>query len=108
AKLKLLVTLNHYTLPLWIHDGKACHADIDGCKDRGWLDHDRIVRAIALYAGYCGRKFGKWVDLWATLNEPFATVLAGYVFPSAERSHPPGVALRLDDAIDVLFNEIDA
>ncbi|MFO0748818.1 MAG: family 1 glycosylhydrolase [Myxococcota bacterium] len=108
AKLTLLVTLNHYTLPLWIHDGKACHADLDGCKDRGWLDHDRIVRAIALYAGYCGRKFGKWVDLWATLNEPFATVLAGYVFPSAERSHPPGVALRLDDAIDVLFNEIDA
>lgn len=108
AKLKLLVTLNHYTLPLWIHDGKACHADLDSCEDRGWVDHDRIVRAIALYAGYCGRHFGKWVDLWATLNEPLATVVAGYVFPSAERSHPPGVQLRFDEAIAVLFNQIDA
>ena len=108
AKLTLLVTLHHYTLPLWIHDGKACHADLDGCADRGWLDHDRIVRAIALYAGYCGRRFGKWVDLWATLNEPMATVVAGYIFPSLERSHPPAAQLRLNEGIDVLFNQIDA
>jgi len=108
AHLKLLVTLNHYTLPLWIHDGKACHADFDGCRDKGWVDGDRIIPKIALYAGYCGRHFGKWVDLWATLNEPFATVLAGYVFPSAERSHPPGVTLKFDAAITVLFNQVEA
>lgn len=108
AKLTLLVTLNHYTLPLWIHDGKACRADIAGCEDRGWLDQERIVPAIALYAGFCGRKFGKWVDLWATLNEPMATSVAGYVFPSAERSHPPGLQLRFDLAIETLFSQIEA
>ena len=106
--LKLLVTLNHYTLPLWIHDGKACHADLDSCTDRGWLDGPRITRAIALYAGFCGRTFGDQIDLWATLNEPFATVLAGYVFPSAERSHPPGVVLKIPEAVDVIFHQIDA
>lgn len=110
ARLELtpLVTLNHYTLPLWIHDGKSCHFDYEGCTDRGWLDRDRIVAAIALYAGFCARTFGDRVDLWATLNEPFATVLAGYIFPSAERSHPPGVPLEVDDAIAVMLAQIFA
>lgn len=105
-KLTLLVTLNHYTLPLWIHDGKACHADLEACADKGWVDGERIIPKIALYAGYCGRKFGRWVDLWATLNEPFATVTAGYVFPSVERSHPPGIQLNWDAAVAVLINQI--
>jgi beta-galactosidase len=105
--LEPLVTLNHYTLPLWIHDAKSCHLDLDACTKRGWLDRERITRHIALYAGFCGRKFGDRVDLWATLNEPFATVLAGYVQPSAERSHPPGVQFRLEEALDVLFNQIE-
>ncbi len=103
-----LVTLNHYTLPLWIHDGKSCHFDYDGCVDRGWLDRERIVPAIALYAGFCARTFGAEVDLWATLNEPFATVLAGYVLPSEERSHPPGAQLKIEDALAVLVNQIHA
>ena len=103
-----LVTLNHYTLPLWIHDGKACHLDFDNCEDKGWVDGARIIPAIALYAGFCGRTFGDQVDLWATLNEPFATVLAGYVLPSAERSHPPGVSFKIDAALAVLVNQIKA
>lgn len=103
-----LVTLNHYTLPLWIHDGKACHLDFDHCEDKGWVDGARIIPAIALYAGFCGRTFGDQVDLWATLNEPFATVLAGYVLPSAERSHPPGVSFKIDAALAVLVNQIKA
>lgn len=102
-----LVTLNHYTLPLWIHDGKACHLDLDNCQNRGWLDRERITKHIALYSGFCGRKFGDRVDLWATLNEPFATVLAGYVQPSSERSHPPGVAFQVEAALEVLFNQIE-
>lgn len=87
-----LVTLNHYTLPLWIHDGKSCHADPSTCEDRGWADAERIVPAIALYAGFCGREFGDRVDLWATQNEPLAVVMAGYLYPSAERTNPPGVS----------------
>jgi beta-galactosidase len=105
--LKPLVTLNHYTLPLWIHDGKACNRDLATCEDKGWVDGPRITRAIALYAGYCARQFGDRVDLWATLNEPFATVLAGYVLPSAERSHPPGVTFQIDAALDVLVHQIE-
>ena len=86
-----MVTLNHYTLPLWIHDGKACNADIDTCDNAGWADPERTIKAIGLYAGFCAMTFGDQVDLWATLNEPFAVVLAGYMFPSEERTNPPGV-----------------
>jgi beta-galactosidase len=104
--LEPVVTLSHYTLPLWLHDGKACHADLDACEDRGWLDRERMARAAKAYADFCGVTFGDLVDTWATLNEPLANVLAGYVLPSADRSHPPGVQLKVAEAIDVLNNQI--
>ncbi len=90
AEIAPFVTVNHYTLPLWVHDGAACNADLDTCTARGWLDADIIPR-IALFAGFCARAFGGEVDRWGTLNEPFATTLSGYLLPSADRSGPPGV-----------------
>ncbi len=107
-KISLLITLNHYTLPLWLHDGKACHADLDTCKNRGWLDKARILKAIALYAGFCAQEFGGDVDLWGTINEPFAVVLAGYILPTAERTNPPGVPLRTTEGVGVAFNMMEA
>lgn len=104
----LLVTINHYTLPTWLHDAKGCHADLDACTDRGWLDGPRILRAITLYAAWCAHTFGDQVDLWATVNEPFGMVLSAYIFPSPERTNPPGVMLRFDAARDALLNLIAA
>ena len=46
------VTVNHYVLPRWIHDGVACHSDVESCTDRGWLDRDRMVHHIGLFAGF--------------------------------------------------------
>ena len=102
-KIALLVTLNHYTLPLWIHDGKACHLDIDTCKNRGWVDKARMLKAIALYSGWCAKEFGGEVDLWGTINEPFAIVVPGYLLPTKERTNPPGLTLQADMAVGVLF-----
>jgi beta-glucosidase/6-phospho-beta-glucosidase/beta-galactosidase len=106
AGLEPMVTLNHYTLPLWLHDGKSCHQDIDTCTERGWLDRDRMVAAAELYAGFCGQQFGGAVDVWATENEPLAIVLAGYLLPTADRTNPPGVA-DADLAVEVLYNLAD-
>ena len=110
--LTLLVTLNHYTLPLWMHDGKDCHDNgVTGpsaCKINGWVNKDRIVPAIALYAGFCAKEFGGEVDLWGTINEPFAVVLAGYMMPGKDRSNPPGLTLEVDTAISVAFNMMEA
>ena len=95
--LEPLVTINHYTLPTWIHDGAGCNADFSDCRARGWAAPDVIVPEIAKYAGFVAREFGGEVDSWATLNEPFsAVVLPSYFLPSATRSNPPGLYLRGD------------
>ncbi|MBM4342619.1 MAG: glycoside hydrolase family 1 protein [Deltaproteobacteria bacterium] len=106
--IRLLVTLNHYALPLWIHDGKACHADLEACKNKGWVDRPRILKAIALYSGWCAKEFGGEVDLWGTINEPFAVVVPGYLMPTKDRTNPPGVALQVDAAMTVLFGMMEA
>jgi hypothetical protein len=63
-----LVTLNHYTLPSWLHDAAGCHRDLDKCTLRGWLD--------------------------PRMNEPFtAVVLAGCEEP---RIFVPVVIFSLD------------
>ncbi len=92
--LEPLVTLNHYTLPTWIHDAVGCHTDFAHCSPRGWDDPDTTVHEIAKYAGFVAREYGGQVDLWTTLNEPFAILLPGYLYPSASRSNPPAVFLQ--------------
>lgn len=101
-----LVTINHYTLPLWAHDAKACHEDLTTCPARGWVD-TAVIDDIALYAGFVGREYGGAVDRWATLNEPLATVLAGYLVPGEDRSAPPGIAGDGAAAKAVLFHQIE-
>ncbi|MGV3624386.1 MAG: glycoside hydrolase family 1 protein [Archangium sp.] len=103
-----MVTLNHYTLPVWIHDGVACHKDIKNCVNRGWLDRERTVREIAKYAGFAAKEFGGEVELWATENEPFALVLPGYLLPSKDRVNPPGVQFRFEEAKIVIGSLIEA
>ena len=92
-----LVTLDHYTLPAWLHDAVGCHQNLDTCTARGWLD-PRTVDEAERYAGFLAREFPE-VTLWATLNEPFtAVVVAGYLLPSDSRTNPPGVSLRWTEA----------
>jgi beta-glucosidase/6-phospho-beta-glucosidase/beta-galactosidase len=104
-----LVTIDHYTLPSWIHDTVGCHADLDTCKPRGWVDQDPIVHEIAKYAGFLAREFGGEVDLWATLNEPLtAMILPSYLFQTAARTNPPAVSLKTDAAHMAFVSEIVA
>jgi beta-galactosidase len=104
-----MVTLIHYSMPTWIHDGVACHKDPEGCENRGWLDGERLIPEMAKYAGFAAREYGDKVDLWATLNEPYAVVLAGYVVPSPERTNPPGISdLSFTYARTVIHNMIVA
>ena len=86
-----IATINHYTLPLWVHDGRACHYDISACEARGWVDGDRIVPLITLYAGFLAREFGEDLTWWLTLNEPIAVIQPGYIFRTEDRTNPPGI-----------------
>jgi beta-galactosidase len=96
--LKPMVTLNHYALPIWIHDAPTCHMDFANCDRRGWVDDERTIREIAKFSGFVAREFGSEVDLWATLNEPLQNMLFGYFQPSEARSHPPALSFRPNEA----------
>lgn len=89
-----LVTLNHYTLPSWLHDAVGCHANFSTCSPRGWVDSTRAVNEGQKYAGFVAQEFGGEVDWWATVNEPLQNMLFGYIEPSAQRSQPPAVGLQ--------------
>jgi len=96
--LRPFATVNHYSLPLWIHDGNLCNQSLDECIAQGkggWADPNRarIVNEIAKYAAFLGEEYGGEVDQWATLNEPFsAVVVAGYLASTPARSNPPGLS----------------
>ncbi len=105
--LRPFVTVNHYSLPTWLHDGNACNINLDDCiaaGKGGWADPDRgrIVNEIAKYAQFLAEEYGGEVDTWASLNEPFsAVVVAGYLISSPSRSNPPGLSgpwMRVDGA----------
>lgn len=90
--LKPFVTITHYTMPVWLHDGVGCHFDWEHCEAKGWVD-PRAVTEAAKYAGFIAKEFGGEVDFWATENEPLAITLAGYLSPGKDRTNPPGLAM---------------
>jgi beta-glucosidase/6-phospho-beta-glucosidase/beta-galactosidase len=106
--LRPMVTLNHYTLPSWLHDAVGCHTNFSTCSPRGWLDSTRAVNEVQKYAGFVAQEFGGEVDWWATVNEPLQNMLFGYIEPSAQRSHPPAVSLQQAAAKTVFGALVDA
>ena len=79
-RLEPMLTLNHFSLPTWIHDPigvRDAYAGVDPFSGvvpslsvpGGWLDAVTIGEFEKL-AAYAAWKFGDLVDLWCTLNEP--------------------------------------
>jgi beta-glucosidase len=74
ARIQPMVTLYHFTLPLWM-------------ARRGGWEWDGAPAAFAAYAERAAAAFGAEVDLWCTINEP--NVLATKSYLSGQ--WPPGV-----------------
>ena len=68
-----MVTLLHFTLPLWL-------------ADRGGVTAPEFPERFARFAAEAARRFGSLVDLWCTINEPNVQMIAGYI----EGAWPPG------------------
>ena len=100
--LEPMVTLNHFSLPLWLHDPievRDAFAAVNpltgavppGIVHGGWLD-PAIVDEFAKFAAYAGWKFGDLVDLWCTINEPVVILVSGMVnAPGVGGNFPPGI-----------------
>ncbi|MEA2420169.1 MAG: beta-galactosidase, partial [Thermoleophilaceae bacterium] len=96
-----MVTLNHFTLPTWLHDPIAVRqafAEV-GPDDRppspkrgGWLN-GRTVREFGRFAAWASWRYGDLVNLWVTINEPMVVAVNGYVNVAGAFAgwFPPGV-----------------
>jgi beta-galactosidase len=112
------VTLNHFTLPTWIHDPLAARDALGSVgpddpmpsweRPRGWLDA-ATVREFRKYASYIAWKLGGLVDMWTPINEPLVVAASGYVnVPGVVAGYFPPGALSFDAAITAVRNLVRA
>lgn len=89
-RLEPLVTLHHFTNPLWI------------AESGGW-DNRATVDRFADFVRFCAKEYGAQVDWWCTINEPEVFALRGW----SEGIWPPGIQ---DDsrALAVIANQLEA
>jgi beta-glucosidase len=85
-----LVTLHHFTLPLWVADHGS------------WESRETIDRFLG-FVRFCAREFGGEVDWWCTVNEPEVLAFRGW----SEGLWPPR---KRDDsaALAVMANLLEA
>jgi len=85
-----VVTLHHFTNPLWI-------------ADRGGWESPATIDAFVEFARFCAREYGSEVDWWCTVNEPEVYAFRSY----SEGRWPPK---KKDDsaALAVIANLLEA
>ncbi|MCE4598694.1 MAG: glycoside hydrolase family 1 protein [Desulfurococcales archaeon] len=85
---RVIVNLQHFTLPIWIHDPiKSRESNLEE-GPRGVVDESFIVE-FTKFAAYVAWKFGDIVDVWSIYNEPMVIIELGYMAPFL--GFPPGV-----------------
>jgi beta-glucosidase/6-phospho-beta-glucosidase/beta-galactosidase len=91
--LKPVVTLQHFTLPTWIHDVEDPESGLGGWAGPAGAELGRapIVDAFARFAGDMAAELGGEVDLWITINEPMVAATGAYV----SGDFPPGHEIDL-------------
>jgi beta-galactosidase len=86
--IKVFVCLNHFTLPLWIHNPIVVRDTKLHQGPKGWADQATIIE-FTKYTAYVAWKLGDLVDEWATFNEPMVIPETGYLIPQS--GFPPGL-----------------
>lgn len=86
---EVFVCLNHFTLPLWIHNPITVRTTRLRAGPKGWVDENTIIE-FTKYAAYMAWKLGDIVDNWATFNEPSVIPETGYMIP--ESGFPPALS----------------
>ena len=81
AGLDPMVTINHFTLPLWIHDpSQARIQELFGQTPQtggGWVSSSTVTE-FEKYSAYLAWKYGDQVTNWVVLNEPVNSMLTSY------------------------------
>jgi beta-glucosidase len=99
AGIKPMITVHHFSSPVWVDDPRRGVECPDGPGDTdlcGWNDPagaEQIIAELAEHARTLAARYGDRVDEWCTLNEPLNYLLAGY----GVGIFPPGRSLLLGD-----------
>jgi beta-galactosidase len=105
--LEPLVTVNHFTLPLWVHNPTTTRllAQLGlPAPAAGWLSPDTPVE-FEKSAAYVAWKYGDQVDNWTVLNEPVPPILTEFLsIPGLVPNWPAGL-IRPGLASTFLVNE---
>lgn len=86
---KVIVNLNHFTQPIWVHDPLRARATALREGPLGWVDTSNVIEFVK-YAHFVGSKLADVVDMWSTFNEPFVVSDIGYGQYAAQYAFPPG------------------
>ena len=91
--IKPVVSLQHFSLPLWIHDPTPDPENDNNPKNPGWNDDSEtpyIVERIVKFTQDMAQEFGSKVDWWITINEPLVMYANGFLVGD----FPPGVGYK--------------
>jgi alpha-glucosidase (family GH31 glycosyl hydrolase)/beta-glucosidase/6-phospho-beta-glucosidase/beta-galactosidase len=91
--IKPIVTLQHFTLPLWIHDPSPYTPNENKPRKPGWnddSDQPYIIDRIVKFTKKMAEEFGSKVDWWITINEPLKMYANGYLIGD----FPPGMGYK--------------
>lgn len=101
---KVVLTLNHFVNPIWLHDPVESRRMNLKNEKNGWVSQKAVIEFVK-FAAYIAWKFGDFVDMWATFNEPMVVVELGYLAPYS--GFPPGVS-NPEGAKKAILNLINA
>lgn len=115
--LKVILTLNHMSLPDWVLTPPttpppvALGIDSGFCHSlRGW-ENSLVVEAFGNFVQHIVNQFKDFVEYWITINEPIATVMqCGYIAGIFPPGFSVGSSLGNDSNVakSVYFNLIHA
>ena len=110
AGLDPMVTINHFTLPLWVHNpAQARVKELFGLTPQaagGWVSSSTVTE-FEKYSAYLAWKYGDQVTNWVVLNEPVNSMLTSYFAIPFATNFPPAL-VRTDLVAVGLRNEAAA
>jgi beta-glucosidase len=93
-----MLTLHHFTTPLWSSDPADPESNMKGWRTRETIDE------FLKFAELVIREFAGDVDFWVTINEPSVVMSNGYILGA----FPPGINLNFEYARQCYMNQLIA
>ncbi len=87
-ELRVMVCLNHFTLPKWLHNPIELRLFGLNSPRNGWLSMRSIIEFVK-YVGFIAYNLKDLVDEWAIFNEPRAVMHEGFLKPNS--GFPPKI-----------------